>query len=620
MHNLIRHQNDYDLLVSTDELTAVLEATSDPAELSLTGHALRSLRAFFDASDHDPSREHWTALWAIASTMERMINGECPAKVFLSPVDPGVGKSQTCAAFAKALVSSAEHRDAGMLISVHTIAEAIAMATNLEDIKHSLCVLTSDDKANALGGAEANDAQVLITTQQRLGRLTEDRPFSAVKAFYFHGAPRVCRVWDESLLPGSAIVISADDLIGMGSRLRGLSPTLVAAIYEFASGLLNTEDGAAVDVPDFTASCGVSMFDLMAYLAADNGTEARRRDREVALALSVVNGRLVRVRRDGLNGSALLTYREELPYDLLPMLVLDASGRVRETYALWQASRNVIETLPAAARDYSPLTVKTWKQSGSKSGWEKNSDRLLAGIVATIESKPDETWLVVVHKPNGRIGDVEKALQAKLPADVMGRVAVTTWGRHTGSNEWRDVSSVILAGTLFYPDSHLTALHHLCADIPVERGLVSQHEVNQTARGEHRHLILQAICRGRVRRSNGNQCLPMTAYIIASAKSGIPAELDRIFPGCYVESWSPLRVEAKGKLEAAIGYLETAFEGGRTEVSYSEVYQALELDKANFNRRVAKTDDWRAAVVGLDAEIVRGRRGAFFVRLISEQE
>jgi hypothetical protein len=112
----------------------------------------------------------------------------------------------------------------------------------------------------------------------------------------------------------------------------------------------------------------------------------------------------------------------------------------------------------------------------------------------------------------------------------------------------------------------------------------------------------------------------MTAYVIASAKSGIPAELDRIFPGCHLESWSPLRVEAKGKLGAAISYLETAFEGGRTEVSYSEVYEALGMDKGSFSKRVTKADEWRAAVVGLDAEIVRGRRGAFFVRLTPDHE
>lgn len=600
---------------TTAEMIGTMQA-EEAAELGLTGRTLRSLRAFFDAQGHRPSEEHWLALWAISHTMESMVDGRCPAKVHLSPCDPGVGKSRTVIHFARELVADAAHRGAGMIVSVFTIAEAAAMAEAMQDIRGSLCVLTSDATANALGGAEANDAQVLITTQNRLGRLTADRPFSSVTAFFYQGEPRACRVWDESVLPGSAIVVGADDLMGMASRLRGLSPALVAALYAFGGRLLAMEDGAAIDVPDFATDFGVSLHDLAAHLAADNGTAARSRDRETATALLVVDGRRVRVRRDGLSGSAMLTFREELPADLPPMLVLDASGRVRETYALWQESRQAIELLPAAVRDYSPLTVRMWKTSGAKSGWESNGERLVEGITATIVTKPAEEWLVVVHRPTAAIGDLERTIRAKLPAEMRERVSFTTWGRHTGANSWADVPNVILAGTLFYPASHLTALHHLCANIPVEDGLVGAAEVNRTQRGEHRHLILQAVCRGRVRRSDGARCQPMTAYIIASPRSGIPAEMTRIFPGCTVESWEPLKVEAKGKLREAIGWVEEAFEGGRTEVSYAEVYTAIGLDKNNFAKRVAKAEAWKLAVEGLDAEIVRGPRGALFVRAL----
>ena len=539
--------------------------------------------------------------------------GRCPAKVYLSACDPGVGKSETVTHFARALAASS-NRDVGMVISAFTIAEVSALARKLQGIRTSMCVLTSDATANALGGADANDAQILLTTQNRLGRLTEDRPFGSVTAFYYQGQPRAVRAWDKSLLPGSPVVIGADDLIGMASRLRGLSPALVKALYAFGANLLALDHGAAVDVPDFATLCSVSLSDVTDRLAANNGTVERSRDRETAQALVTITGRRVRVSRDGLSGSAMLTFREEMPADLPPMLVLDASGRVRETYALWEASRQSIVRLPSAVRDYSPLTVKVWKASGSKSGWEKHSGRLVDGIVATIMSRPEESWLVVTHRPNSAVGDTERAIRAKLPSEVRGRVAYTTWGQHCGVNDWCDRPNVILAGTLFYPNSHLTALHHLCADLPVEDGLAGPELVRQTERGEHRHLLLQAICRGRVRRSDGSRCQPMTAYVIASPRSGLAGELPTVFPGCVVEAWSPLTEEATGKVREAIRYVQDAFAAGRAEVSYTEVYAALEIHKVNFSARVTKVPAWKAAIDELGAEIVRGSRGALFVR------
>ena len=603
-----------DVFASPAMIATMRATAAEP--LSLTGRTLRGLRAFFDGQGHRPSDEHWVALWAIARTMEAMLDGTCPAKVHLSACDPGVGKSRTVIHLARELVADEARRHAGMIVSVFTLAEAAAMADAMHDIRDSLCVLTSDADTNARGGAEANDAQILITTQSRLGRLTEGRPFASVTSFFYQGRPRACRVWDESVLPGAVIVIGADALIRMASRLRGLSPALVAALYQFGSQLLDVADGTVIDVPDFGADSGVSLHDLVVHLAADNGTEARATDRDTAAGLLIVAGRRVGVRRDGRSGSAMLTFREELPADLLPMLVLDASGRVRETYALWQESRQALELLPAAVRDYGPLTVKVWRTSGAKSGWEKGGERLVDGIVATIVTKPDEAWLVVVHKPNVAVGDIARSIRSRLPAEVRDRVSFTTWGRHTGANSWADVPNVILAGTLFYPASYTTGLHHLCANLPVAEGLVGPAELDRMTRGEHRHLILQAICRGQVRRSDGARCQPMTAYIIASPRSGIAGELPRVFPGCTVEAWEPLQVEVKGKLKEAIGCLTEAFEGGRVEVSYSEVCAAIGLDKGNFSARIAKADAWKAAIDGLGAAIIRGPRGALYVRAL----
>ena len=66
---------------------------------------MHDLRIFFDRRNHHPSPEHWMALEDIAGTMEAMADGKCSRKVFLSAVDPGIGKSQTVTHFARAFGS-----------------------------------------------------------------------------------------------------------------------------------------------------------------------------------------------------------------------------------------------------------------------------------------------------------------------------------------------------------------------------------------------------------------------------------------------------------------------------------------------------------------------------------
>ena len=590
-----------DVFATEAEMAAMTAAAAEPA--SLVGATLRALTTFFDAQGHRPSAGHWAALWAIANTMQSMADGTCAAKVHLSACDPGVGKSQTCIRFAEALVADASYRGCGMIVSAYTIAEVAALASALADVKDSLCVLTSDAVVNALGGADAQNGQILITTQNRLGRLTQNRPFASATAFHYQGEPRSVRVWDESLLPGTPVVVFADAVMGLASNLRWASTALVEALYAFGSMLATLTTGAPVDVPEFAP------LETMPILNDP-------RDRDTVVALWSMSGRRVRVSRDGREGCAMLTYREELPDDLMPLLVLDASGRVRDTYTLWESHRDSLVRLPSAVRDYTPLTLNVWRRSGSKSGWASDSGVLVAGVVATIMTKPDERWLVVTHRASGIIGDPAKSISGKLPADVRANVAFTSWGRHCGVNDWAEVPNVILAGTLFYPNSHLAALHHACAAIPVEGGLVDADKVRVTERGEHRHLLVQALGRGQMRRSEGNQCQPMTGYIVASPRSGIEAELPAVFPGCKVQPWVPLGTKPTGKVKETLDWLRDAFAGGKTQIAFAEVQEAVGMTVKNFTQRVLKADSWNDGIKAIGAEVVvNGLHGEKLIRV-----
>lgn len=82
--------------------------------------------------------------------------------------------------------------------------------------------------------------------------------------------------------------------------------------------------------------------------------------------------------------------------------------------------------------------------------------------------------------------------------------------------------------------------------------------------GEHRHLILQALSRGAVRKCRGVSCPEVNAYIIASAGSGIAEELPTIFPGCDVVLWKPVTTDLKGKAGEALKFVIGSIEAGAT--------------------------------------------------------
>src|SRR5262249_18405119 len=98
------------------------------------------------------------------------------------------------------------------------------------------------------------------------------------------------------------------------------------------------------------------------------------------------------------SGNTLLDYRNILPNDFYPVIILDASGRVRTTYEYWNKYRRNLVKLTTAEKSYENLTIHVWNTGGGKDSWRSKYPLLIQGVVATINSKPDDAWLVVLHK------------------------------------------------------------------------------------------------------------------------------------------------------------------------------------------------------------------------------
>jgi hypothetical protein len=254
------------------------------------------------------------------------------------------------------------------------------------------------------------------------------------------------------------------------------------------------------------------------------------------------------------------------------------------------------------AKDYSPLTVHVWQTGGGKAGWRKRGPELIEGIVKAITEKsviaPNERWLIVHHKPSNNVPDVPAEVTKRLPRWLTdggdsALVRFVNWGRHMASNAYADAGSVILAGTLFMRPSLYTALTYLAQNKDVTKVKLPAEDIKRTTIGEHMDRLLQALCRGRVRRLDGDKCMPMDAYVIADVTSGIPAALATVFPKCKRVRWNPLREPATDHMGRAIEVVEQLAEVGIGQIPYKFIREQIALkDVKNWRSRIQSRDEW----------------------------
>jgi hypothetical protein len=128
-------------------------------------------------------------------------------------------------------------------------------------------------------------------------------------------------------------------------------------------------------------------------------------------------------------------------------------------------------------------------------------------------------------------------------------------------------------------------------------------------------MILQAVCRGRVRKCVGSQCPPSSVYIVASRRSRIADDLPNIFPGCSVVPWLPIETRLTGKVCEAVAFILDRTKAGAF-VSDVEVAGHVRMDRANYRRCVKKHEDFITALDerGVSSALI-GRRAGFQLRV-----
>lgn len=552
---------------------------------SLSTITIDCLKEYFTSVGHSPSPLMWEALSDQVKAMEAMANGTALPTLYLSSLDPGVGKTQTLYAFVRNLVRSPAHIGVGVLICLGRLEEVRSFVEGMNAIGSlpptAVAVMTSDPALNALGHPVPQEAQVLVTTHQRLERM-RGRRLSDASAFSYQGKPRAVRVWDESFLPARAVVLNTNTIAGLLETLSTINPDLRARIMATVNEVEGLSDNSTYTVPDFGAEFGVSLPKMIRAM----GRRAPTKLKEAAADLWHLSGRTVSVRCGNRDGWALVDYRDSLPPDMAPMLILDASGRVRATYHDMEA-RGLLVRLQSAVKRYDNLTVHLWDKGGGKSSFSNHGDELCKEVARMVLTKPQEPWLVIVHKPHPTGGDYERLIRQHLQGANVD-VAFLTWGNHMATNAYVDRPNVILAGTLFYSDAQYEALKRSVAGQRASDACVSAEALARVKAGETMHHLLQALCRASVRRCEGDGCPLTIAYVIGSSRHDFQGALAEAFPGTRVTPWRPEGLKLTGYVAKAIAYLSEmakVVQAG-AKVRFKEVSQAIGMKPENFSKDV----------------------------------
>jgi hypothetical protein len=540
----------------------------------------------------------WRGIEALAKCLEQMAEGECEEQFFLSSLDPGVGKTQTVVHFLRALLASPRLGHVGVVMFLFTKQQIKDVIDEARLQRSDFDVLATDDenaelKLGDLVSGDPTNSRVLFTTQQRLQFVCRDRNFSDVEKYQYRGLPRQVRIWDEQLLPAEGVTVNGYDICGLYPVLKRVRPALADDLDQLREQLGRCADREIIDVPDLEGMHELSLASLLGHM---NG-EARD-VRKTATDLWSLFRTKVSVRDEGRRGRTMVSIRDCVPPDIAPLVILDASGRVRTAYQWWQQHRGTLVRLAEAPKRYDNLIAHVWDVGGGKASFEdeQNMYRLCSGIAKAINSKPTERWLVVCHKDYRK--RIEKEIIRELRGDVA-RLSFLHWGIHRASNDFREVSNIVLAGTRFLSASGYEGIGRAARGLYPAQGVLQENSLRDLEHGELADVILQAVCRGEARRAVNDRCPPCHVYIIARPGSGIRHLLPDVFPGCAIETWHPGPVRLPRRVHDAFEFIIRWFAEHPGELLTIEAVMLGigEKDRSNFNKNIRKHTGFKQRIV-----------------------
>ncbi len=536
----------------------------------LSDEALNALEASLASFGSSLSPDGRTALRALLQTLEAGLRGTLPPSYYLSAIDPGTGKSLAVATFLRAWKAHGFLPDSSVLVGVSRLAEIDSYLRHAGLDREEVAVLTGDERLNGFGVSRADHGatRILFTTQQMIQSRTRGRLLAETPDFHYQGVPRPLRIWDESLTLGEAVTLRVDDLGLLASPLRQKAPEFVEALRAFQRLLWDGRAGEVIQVPPELSAAVKTSERLI-----DDAAEAIQDLRKLA-------GQKVRLVDAGRGDIQLAGAAQALPADFAPAVILDASGRVRGTYKLWEEHLGSLTRLPAAANDYRNLKLSLWQRGSGKQSLAIPAVRAeVVRAMADVINEDDEDWLIIHYKDQPAIF---RELKSLVEHRATSRLHSLTWGDHHGTNRFERIQSVMIVGQLTYgaPGYHSVASAAIGGGTPE----ISREGLLDIEAGEFSHNLLQALCRVGVRRGTQGVASCCRAYVVASRTVATPHCLRTIFPASDVREWRPIVArDEKDHSSRLIAYLAVRFANNANDiVTKKEVRDHLGVSSAAF--------------------------------------
>lgn len=554
----------------------------------LSSHILFSKLSSYELSLDLETRE---ALSDLLSYYTLGIEGKLKSSFYLSSLDPGAGKTESISSFIKAWKTLDFLPEGSILIGVNTKDQIKSLVNRLDLSESDYACFTSDEKFDAFGvGVEKRDeARVLITTQQKIAARLKDRRFSSASDFFFLGKARSLRIWDEGYLQSEQLSIKVTAIQSLAHCLAGKYRSFADELSSLAATMTPENVGYAYKIGTSIRNCASAA--LKEVREAKAWGKGHPLSSHVGTLEAFVKSGARPLRLGSYGGYSNLTLigaSKPMPDDFAPAIILDASGRVRGTYALWEDAGSNLIRLRSKVNDYRNLTAWFWQTACGKDALRDDAvNRGILSVAANaIATKSGEEWLVIGDKASPDFSIFE-LLKATVPIATAPLLHFVHWGRHLATNAYSHIKNVLVIGSHMYGKAGYDALAAAAlGDLPDPR---IGGDTKSFMTSEYQHNLLQGLMRSNARNAKDGVCGECTAYIVASP----PITKDvvaRTFPGCTVRTWreppSKLTASERRLVEYVVFYLST---GSNDKLAKKDALAAVSIHKNSLAGMLAKT-------------------------------
>ena len=502
-----------------------------------------------------------------------------------------------------------------MLILVGRIKEAEDMAEAMAAYRDRLCVLTSDFRVNSMGDHRTTDeAQVVVTTQEKLRRAVK-----AAKAgrpderFNYLGERRAVISWDEAMSFNRPVVLDPTKVAGLidpmlareAAEGTGKWGSASDCLYGWVKSCIELSSGATTALPDLTGF--ITLDDLEGAVGSDE------RLARVVQDLRVVNGESAKVLRSG-DRAVVVTHFPEIPREILPVIVTDASAEVNVSYRMMR-QRDIVRDLKPASKSYARMTIRVVPMTASRSAFTANQGKQARAVLDTvaeyIRSIPGQEVLVIGYtnqfKMKGerhrRLGE---ALLDRFPSPEHSRIKGLTYGQHTSTNVYRDIRHVVLMGLNYTSDAVNVATTAAAQDLDLLTSNPSAEDiVDDMKDGMLMDHTLQAVLRGHGRLGANGQCGECEVVVIQTKSKGLTdAQWAKMFPDATLLHDKTLAPELplSANMKALSAIIERRKAAGDIILPGTSLYGEMKISRQSYIKMVQK-DAWQKHYKNLGLEV-----------------